>query len=204
MARGDEKLMRARKVIAVASFALALCLCSCKSKENIPIEEHYGDGEGAVSFDITNITGSSGDVSTTWDATYKSAGHVAKFKIVLEKPDRFIPAPIRWSFGKGKFVAVPESDGTALIAELKKQLEAKRIPARFSRVQELPFEYVVLGQNQPRAAGSRVKWTTMKVFLGDDEGEVFLNLNLTQCKGEFSIKDPDYGDFVVAQLARVL
>jgi len=52
----------------------------------------------------------------------------------------------------------------------------------------------------------RGSWTAMKIFLeaGDQEGEVFLNLNPELGKGEFSIKDEDYGDFVVAQLAKVL
>jgi len=46
----------------------------------------------------------------------------------------------------------------------------------------------------------------MKLFIGegDQEGEVFLNTNLVIKKGQFSIKDPDYGDAVLAQLARVL
>jgi len=46
----------------------------------------------------------------------------------------------------------------------------------------------------------------MKIFLGkgDSEGEVFLNFNSALGKGEFSIKDSDYGDFVIAELAKVL
>jgi len=191
-----------KKTFLVFSFAIAINILSCKSKENIPIEEHYADAEGAVGFDISNANRLSSDASTTWDATYTSAGHVAKFNIVLDKPDRFIPAPIRWSVGKGKFIAVPGSDNTAFITELKKQLEAKSIPAGVPRAQELPFEYVILGEDQHR--NSKVHWITMKLFLGDDQGEVYLNLNPAQNKGEFTIKDSDYGDFVVEQLARVL
>jgi len=46
----------------------------------------------------------------------------------------------------------------------------------------------------------------VKLFLpkGGDDGEVFLNINPLLGKGEFSIKDADYGDFVVQELARVL
>jgi hypothetical protein len=46
----------------------------------------------------------------------------------------------------------------------------------------------------------------MKIFIGDgdQQGEVFLNLNPVLRKGQFSIKDPDYGDIVLAQLASVL
>jgi hypothetical protein len=48
------------------------------------------------------------------------------------------------------------------------------------------------------------EWVNMKIFLANDEGEVFLNLNPTSNKGEFSIKDVDYGDVVIAELAKVL
>jgi len=46
----------------------------------------------------------------------------------------------------------------------------------------------------------------MKIFIGEgeQEGDVFLNLNPVIKKGQFSIKDADYGDTVLAQLARVL
>jgi len=42
----------------------------------------------------------------------------------------------------------------------------------------------------------------MKIFLGEGDtgGEVFLNLNWVLGKAEFSIKDSDYGDFVIAEL----
>jgi hypothetical protein len=44
----------------------------------------------------------------------------------------------------------------------------------------------------------------MKLFFGDDQGEVYLNFSPMLNKAEFSIKDPDYGDFVIAELAKVL
>jgi len=46
----------------------------------------------------------------------------------------------------------------------------------------------------------------MKIFLpkGSDDGEVFLNINRIDGKGEFSIKDSDYGDYVLNALAKVL
>jgi hypothetical protein len=45
----------------------------------------------------------------------------------------------------------------------------------------------------------------MKIFIGENgEGEVFLNFSLATKTGQFSIKDPDYGDFVLAKLATVL
>ena len=49
-------------------------------------------------------------------------------------------------------------------------------------------------------------WTAMKIFLpkGGDDGEVFLNLNPVSGKAEFSIKDSDYGDYLLEHFARVL
>jgi hypothetical protein len=46
----------------------------------------------------------------------------------------------------------------------------------------------------------------MKIFLGKSDGpaEVFLNFNDVLHKGEFSIKDADYGDDVLGELAKVL
>ena len=41
-------------------------------------------------------------------------------------------------------------------------------------------------------------------FLGGDVGEVFVNINPVMRKGQFSIKDPDYGDIVLGYLASVL
>jgi hypothetical protein len=52
----------------------------------------------------------------------------------------------------------------------------------------------------------RGNWTPMKIFIGEgeQEGEVFLNLNPVLKKGQFSIKDPNYGDMVLVRLAEVL
>ncbi len=94
---------------------------------------------------------------------------------------------------------------------LKQALLAKALPSKVERAATLPFTFVNLGEMMSHDSGGfsenpRGSWTAMKIFLeaGDQEGEVFLNLNPELGKGEFSIKDEDYGDFVVAQLAKVL
>ena len=115
-----------------------------------------------------------------------------------------------FSFGKGAFFPESGSDPTVFLAELKQALEAKRMPGKVPKAASLPFEFVVLANNQSRsndgAFSDKPKgdWITMKVFLADDQGEVYLNLNPVSGKGEFSIKDSDYGDFVLAELAKVL
>jgi hypothetical protein len=63
---------------------------------------------------------------------------------------------------------------------------------------------------QPQAVGGGFfakppgNWQPNKIFLGGDEGEVFVNINPVMRKGQFSIKDPDYGDIVLGYLASVL
>ena len=106
----------------------------------------------------------------------------------------------------------PELDASVLLADLKKALEAKTLPLKVERVRNLPFQFVSLGKHQSQAFGGGFNakppgnWTPMKIFIGEgeQEGEVFLNLNPAIKKGQFSIKDADYGDIVLAQLARVL
>ena len=89
-------------------------------------------------------------------------------------------------------------------------LQAKTIPANPVRVAELPFSAVLLGDHVSHSpkGGFAVKppgnWTSIKLFLGNGSSEVFLNLNPVLGTGEFSIKDPDYGDGVLAELAKVL
>lgn len=98
------------------------------------------------------------------------------------------------------------------MADLKKALEAKTAPANIRRVKELPFTYVNLGDNLSQALGGGFNpsppgdWTAIKIFIGqgEQEAEVFVNFNAAIGKGQFSIKDPDYGDLVLNQLATVL
>ena len=113
---------------------------------------------------------------------------------------------------EGRFIAVEGSDNSLLLVDLKKALDAKNIPQRTSRVKEIAFDAVLLGDHQSRdeAGGFHDNpsgdWVLVKVFLpkGGDDGEVFLNINPVLGKAEFSIKDSDYGDYLVAQFAKVL
>jgi hypothetical protein len=113
--------------------------------------------------------------------------------------------------GEGRFIAEAGSDPRIMLAELQRVLEAKVFPRKIPRVKSLPFTFVSFAPNESRSpdGGFSVKtaggWTPMKIFIGkEDEGEVYLNINPVLRKGEFSIKDSDYGNFVLAQLARVL
>ena len=88
------------------------------------------------------------------------------------------------------------------------------VPNKVRRVEILPFMFVNLGDNLSQAPGGGFdikppgNWTAIKIFIGEGEGEqegdLFLNINAAIGKGQFSIKDPDYGDLVVQHLAAVL
>jgi hypothetical protein len=114
--------------------------------------------------------------------------------------------------GQGKFIAETGSNPTVLLDDLRISLEAKSAPTNVKRVSELPFEYVRFGERLSRTAKGGLAeapsgtWTAMKLFIGqgEDEGEVFFNINPDTGHGEFSIKDAEYGDIVLAQLATVL
>jgi hypothetical protein len=59
------------------------------------------------------------------------------------------------------------------------------------------------GSQSPDPPGD---WTSMKIFLpkGGDDGEFFLDVNPVLGKAEFSVKDSDYADYVLRELAKVL
>jgi len=174
--------------------------------------ETYVPVPGAVAFDIKPLPSTEG---YEWLATYQGQGKTARFRIELAKAHSLDDEESR-SFdiksGQGRFVAEPGSDASALLKELRTALEARSLPGKVRRANTLPFTFVTFGQHQSQATDGGFSsnppgnWTPMKIFIGegDQEGEVFLNLNLVLAKGQFSIKDPDYGDIVLRQLASVL
>ncbi|HLO05791.1 MAG TPA: hypothetical protein VK198_04085 [Terriglobales bacterium] len=177
------------------------------------IAEAYVGDSGSVGFDLDPVPHSDGSLELK--GTYTAQGKTARFTIALAPAKRIegkdsTDSPMK--VGQGKFVGEPGSDASVLLADLKKALEAKTLPTKPKRVSVLPFTFVNIGDNLSQAANGgfngkpRGHWTAMKIFIGDgeQEGQVFVNYNLATKKGQFSIKDPDYGDLVVAELAKVL
>ena len=109
-------------------------------------------------------------------------------------------------------MAIDGSDASVLLADLKQALEAKTIPTAPPRVKSLPFTFVNLGDGLSQISGGGFdanppgNWTAMKIFMGEgaQESEVFLNINPVIKKGQFAIKDQDYGDLAISELAKVL
>jgi len=114
--------------------------------------------------------------------------------------------------GEGRFAPEAGSDSSVLLADLGKALQARVQPRATPIRTRVPFTFANIGENLSQTAGGGFgtmppgNWTAIKIFLGegDQEGEVFLNLNPKIGKGQFSMKDPEYGDLVLAELAKVL
>jgi len=202
-----------RATRAILGVVLLVSLAACSQDSGRPSDtkvEPSASYKGAVAFELTPVGNASG--LRQWLATYAAAGKTAKFRIELgpshagDDQDKALHV----SFGKGRFLSEPGSDASVFLVNLKTALEAKTVPNKVTRVASLPFEFVILGENQSRTSdgGFNAKppgdWMPMKIFLAGGEGEVFLNLNPATNRAEFSIKDPDYSDIVLAELAKIL
>jgi hypothetical protein len=195
---------------------LLLSIPEC-NRSTIPSQSRTAEADvpdsGSVGVDIAPFE--SGNGSSRLLATYTSQGRTAKFRVefgpaktVGAKDSKDFPIKV----GEGRFVAEPGSDARGLLFDLKKALEAKALPSKVQRLESLPFTFVNIGEHLSQAAsgGFNVElpgnWTAIKNLhrRGRARAEVFININPVIGKGQFAIKDPDYGDLVLAQLAKVL
>jgi hypothetical protein len=178
-----------------------------------PSSETYVADEGSLGLDIEPVTAAGGALQ--FIATYNAQGKTARFRIEFGQAKSATNADAKapnFEFGKGKFIAEPDSDASVLLPDLAEALEAKTIPTKAQRTTELPFNYATLGEHMSQSAQGGFSgkpagnWTTTKIFIeqGEQEGEVYLNFNPVIRKAQFSIKDPEYDDFLLAQLAKVL
>jgi len=146
-----------------------------------------------------------------WLATYEGGGKVARFRIELQPEPKGKSLP---TFVRCALTREPGSDGSVLLQDLARVLGG-RVPDPGPGLETLDVAAALLGRDLSRggkgnlvagAFGSEPKgpWLATKLFLGDGEGEVFLNLDPIGGYGEFSMKDPDYGPAVVRELARLL
>lgn len=173
--------------------------------------EAYISVPGSVGFDIGPLEREKGSLRI--HGAYRSQGKLAKFEIEFG-PTRTSGDSQNFAMetGEGRFIAEPGSDAGVLLADLRTALEARATLHKARRVQALPFTFVNIGDNLSQAPGGGFNvdppggWTAIKVFIGqgEQEGELFLNFNAAIGKGQFAIKDGDYGDIVLKQLATVL
>ncbi|HEY6970516.1 MAG TPA: hypothetical protein VJA94_15015 [Candidatus Angelobacter sp.] len=180
---------------------------------NVQAETRFpGDELPTVMFDMhpSKSTSTPPD-ARLYDCTYEKAGKIARFRLEFKQTGP-LEGDIPVARGEGRFLAVAGSDNTVLLQDLKKALDAQHLPGRSPRTAGLAFDAVVLGEKQSRDSSGGYSsnpagdWILIKLFFpkGDDEAEVFLNLNPVLGKGEFSIKDSDYGDYLLKEFAKVL
>lgn len=193
------------KACLAVGILLAILAGGCKRTPTAQTEaEDYLPAQGAVGFALMRLADAEG--AQRWLATYTDNGRTTRFSIELQPVASPGNSP---SAAKGRFVAETDSDPIPLLETLKTALQAKRLPSHVQKAEALPFDYLLVGENQSRDAAGSLRgsppgnWMAMKVFLANDQAEVYLNLNPAIHQGEFAIKDPGYGDRVLAELAKV-
>ena len=215
-------MVSARSVFVLISFSGLLGSIGCKREPSTPQKDGSKDSKieprmqeeepPVVSFDLKAVADPRlPKNSQLFECSYQARGKTAKFRIELKEGtvNRDVITTVS---AEGKFIAVSGSDNSALLRDLKRASDGKHLPTSPVRLPELPFAAVVLGQNESRSPDGaysdnpRGDWVLVKIFLpkGGDDGEVFLNFNPVLGKGEFSIKDSEYGDYLLKELAKVL
>jgi len=194
----------------VIPFLVAGICAGCEKPEEQPIAEPQVAAVGDIwlMFSLRPAEGATSDDVKRYQAAYVAEGKTARFdiEITMARPSGQTP----FAFTKGKFIAEPNSDASGLLVALQKTLQAKNLPSNTVRVAELPFNAVILGDHVSHSpnGGFAVKppgnWTSIKLFLGNGSSEVYFNFNPVLGKGEFAQKDPEYGDGVLQELAKVL
>jgi hypothetical protein len=186
-------------------FLTILAACSRSTAPSTP-SEAYMTTDGSVGVDIMRM-GGEGSLQR-WLATYTDGTQTTRFTIELE-PATASGGPGSPITGKGKFISEAGSDPIPLLESLKRALQARRMPSNVQKVDELAFNYLVIGEHQSRSATGALQaqpsgnWEASKVFLANDQAQVYFNFNPVMHKAEFSIKDAEYGDRVLAELAKV-
>jgi hypothetical protein len=130
-------------------------------------------------------------------ATYGEGDDEAKFVMELQ------------SGSHGRFRYAAGSHPVRFFAELGKALAASATRLSGAKQGTLPFDMAILGPPTLRSSGGGYgggpgDWYTTKIFLGQDQVEVYFNFNLVFGEAEFSIKDESYGNAVVSELSKVI
>jgi hypothetical protein len=195
-----------------------------KVAKDLKVQVPLGDGSpedwGRVPFTITKVYQEQELTKTT--PFHATGGKWTFFdcQAADSKPVRFTvgvcprgdgKGPVAW--GKAALVVADRAAGERFIGAFAKAFHAS--PPR-ARASVLPLEPLVmgtaiLGENLKRSPGggfdgtgegwSATKWFPQEYGL---EAEVFFNYNLPSREGEFSEKDPDYRQDLIAILATAL
>ena len=141
------------------------------------------------------------------------AGERCAFEIEIAKSEAASGAP--FAMTTVALVRRQDADCASFLRDLALELGFKGKMPTPRPVPKLEVAAAILGTKQTRSPsdlgqeGSFTSappghWTVTKLFLGDGEGEVFLDVNADEKVGEFSLKDEDVAKEVVSELARLL
>jgi hypothetical protein len=194
---------RAHPIYAALFIAV---LAGCQHGSDRRNAQPYMTRAGAVGFEVMTL-GSTGG-SRLWLATYNDGSSSSKFRIELSAA-KTVEQNCMWvGIGQGKLLAESGSEPLAMIGALQSAFAVGRLPKGVKKVDELTFDYTVIGENQSQSTGGfssepKGNWTVMKVRSGKAP-EFFLNVDAFDHKAEFALVDPGSGASTLAELAKVL
>ena len=198
------KSMTTRTAMFAAACALSLAAAGCSSELFPPTPDAY-----SVIFRL-EVADARAPGRVAWLATYEKDGKVARFGIEMTPEPRGTELP---TFTQCALIRDPGSDASVLLEDLSRVLDG-RVPAPGPGVAVLEVSAALLGRELSRGGSGNViagaygtepkgSWISTKLFLGEGEGEVFLNLDPVGGYGEFSTKDSTYGNDVLRELGRL-
>ncbi len=203
-----------RKWVWISGLALLLGFVGCKSEQpkNVQVEPNISKEQMPPSVMVAiDPDGPQSASHWRYRATYKKDGKTARFGIefLIANSEKDV---VVVRTGTGSFISDSRSVNSALLSDLKDALLATALPAENIRVRELPFKFVMLGENLDHGKDGGLidaatgKWVGAKLFLGSQEHEsqVFFNFEKPGGHAEFSLKDEEYGNAALQELAKVL
>ncbi|MGR9182642.1 hypothetical protein ACU8L2_07230 [Rhizobium leguminosarum] len=191
LSQENDMISRRSALIVVAGAALS---------GGVYAQDQVTDGRspGSLAFKITPLPVKSDADDLALMASYGEGDDETKFAIELK------------SESHGMFRHVTGGPRpTHFLSELGKALEASDLRLSDAKQDTLAFDIAFLGPSTIRSSGGGFgggpgDWYTTKIFLGQDQAEVYFNFNLVSGEAEFSIKDESYGNDVLSELSKVI
>ena len=201
---------------------LALFLADCQQPISDPALSQQAssatvapadEASDAIAFAVKPMTGSDADtlkLSATWDLNNEHT----RFDIVLLTPPTNPKDP--FTFSKGWLIAHTPSDAKAFVSRIA---AIHGVPDTFTvlpSVDSVPMTAAILGKDLSRgitkddmvAGGFKSSpagpWLSTKLFFGDGEIELYMNINTRDGIAEFAVKDPGNGTGLLPILTSVL
>lgn len=194
---------------------LLLALGACRQEQpktgaiQLKVESHLEERASVVSFGIEPDGKQSAD-RWKYKATYTRNGKTAQFgfEFVLSKARAEQTGP---KVGSGSFIVGSKSSDADLLRDLQTVLKATTSPQNNIRVRQLPFRFIIEGENLDRGSNGDLidaatgNWVNARLLLGPQQDqEVLLNFQKPGGTAEFVMADPAFGNGVLRELAKVL